>query len=50
MSETVETGSLEDFKRLVEEFVASTLQKTKMVEAFTDFCDGGGHLLGSRES
>jgi hypothetical protein len=37
MSETVETGSLEDFKRLAKEFVASTLRKVKTTEAFTDF-------------
>jgi hypothetical protein len=35
--ETVETGSLDDFKRVAKEFVASTSQRGKTVEAFTEF-------------
>jgi hypothetical protein len=37
MSETMETGSLEDFKQLVEDFIASASRWTKTAEAFMGF-------------
>jgi hypothetical protein len=36
-SETLETGSLDDFKRMEEEFLASALRRMKVAEAFTEF-------------
>jgi hypothetical protein len=35
-SETLETRSLDDFKQVVEEFLASVLRRMKVVETFTE--------------
>jgi hypothetical protein len=36
-SETVEMGSLDDFKEVAEEFLTSVSRRMKVVEAFTEF-------------
>jgi hypothetical protein len=37
LSETVETGSLDDFKGVVEELLSSASQRMKVAEALTEF-------------
>lgn len=36
-SETVETGSLDDFKRVAEKFLSSASQRMKLAEVFMEF-------------
>jgi hypothetical protein len=37
MSKTVETGSLDDFRQVAYEFLASTSRRRKTAKAFMDF-------------